>query len=100
MRQADTALTDTAENRSTGFRRNCRGVHVAAILKRIDNRRADVARVDEEAARREIARAAEFTARADELATIVDVLREQARRHLNEADDLRGVIRKRVNARE
>ncbi|HXI30079.1 MAG TPA: hypothetical protein VNG89_16690 [Vicinamibacterales bacterium] len=53
-----------------------------------------MARVDEEAAQREIERAAEFTARADELASIVTVLREQARRHLHEADELRGVRRR------
>jgi hypothetical protein len=62
----------------------------------IDGRRCDVARVDEEAAQHEIERAAEFTARADELALIVNVLRDQARRHLIEADQLRGIGRRRA----
>lgn len=59
-----------------------------------------MARVDEEAARREIERAAEFSSRADDLASVVAVLREQARRHLIEADQLRGISRRRSPERD
>jgi hypothetical protein len=61
-----------------------------------------MARIDEEAARREIERAGEYTARADELLSMVDFLRERARDHLREADELVGarVRERRVGDRQ
>ena len=50
-----------------------------------------MARVDEEAAERELEKATECNAQADELQTIAESLRETARHHVHEADQLRGV---------
>ena len=49
-----------------------------------------MARVDEEAAERELKKAAECNAQADELLTIAESLRDAARLHIEEADQLRG----------
>lgn len=57
-----------------------------------------MARIDREAARRELVKAAECDAQADELTSIAATLREQARCHKQEADELRGIVR-RVNRR-
>jgi hypothetical protein len=51
-----------------------------------------MARVDEEAAQRELEKAAEFNAQADELDTIAESLRNAARRHVHEAEQLRGIV--------
>lgn len=50
-----------------------------------------MARVDDEAADRELERAAECEAQADELLAIAEALRSRARRHEQEADELRGI---------
>ncbi len=52
-----------------------------------------MARIDEEAARQELEKAAEFNAQADELDAIAESLRDVARHHIHEADQLRGIIR-------
>jgi len=57
-----------------------------------------MARVDEEAAKKELEKAAEFNAQADELDTIAKSLRNAARHHIHEADELRGTT-KPVSAR-
>ena len=49
-----------------------------------------MARVDDEAADRELKKAAECNAQADELVTIAESLRDAARHHIEEADQLRG----------
>jgi hypothetical protein len=51
-----------------------------------------MARVDEEAAKRELEKAAEFNAQADELDTIAESLRDAARHHIQEAEQLRGIV--------
>lgn len=50
-----------------------------------------MARVDDEAAKRELEKAAECDAQADELLSIAESLRSTARRHKKEADELRGI---------
>jgi hypothetical protein len=50
-----------------------------------------MARVDEEAAKRELEKAAECNAQADKLLSIAESLRSTARNHKKEADELRGV---------
>jgi hypothetical protein len=49
-----------------------------------------MARVDEEAADKELQKAAECEAQADELVAIAKSLRTRARRHEREAEELRG----------
>jgi hypothetical protein len=49
-----------------------------------------MAQIDQEAANREVEKAAACNAQADELETIAGALREHARDHLREADELRG----------
>jgi len=51
-----------------------------------------MARVDEEAAKRELEKAAQFNAQADELDTIAESLRNAARHHIHEAEQLRGIV--------
>jgi hypothetical protein len=51
-----------------------------------------MARVDEEAAERELQKAAECNAQADELVIIAESLRDIARYHIREADQLRGKV--------
>ena len=59
-----------------------------------------MARVDEEAARKELKKAAECNAQADELLIIAESLRDTARHHIEEADQLRGVRSGAVTAQE
>jgi hypothetical protein len=54
-----------------------------------------MARVDELAAKEEIQKAAEYHARADQLTAVANELRREARRHLREADELRGAQKRR-----
>jgi hypothetical protein len=51
-----------------------------------------MARVDEEAAERELQKAAECDAQADELLAIAESLRSRARHHEQEAEELRGHV--------
>lgn len=51
-----------------------------------------MARIDDEAASRELARAAECMEKAEELMSIAEVLREEAREHLREAGQLSPAI--------
>jgi len=59
-----------------------------------------MARVDEQAAREELKKAAECNAQADELLIIAESLRDTARHHIEEADQLRGVPSAAVSAPE
>jgi len=49
-----------------------------------------MAQVDQEAAKREVEKAVACNAQADELESIAGALREHARDHMREADELRG----------
>jgi hypothetical protein len=63
---------------------------MATLLKQPCLERLDMARIDHKAADIEMRKAAECTAHADELDVIAGRLRESARFHLREADELRG----------
>jgi hypothetical protein len=52
-----------------------------------------MARVDEAAAKLEVEKAAECTAQAKQLVAIANGLQDAARHHLDEADELRGILR-------
>jgi hypothetical protein len=54
-----------------------------------------MARVDELAAKQEIEKAARYDAQADQLTAVANDLRREAQRHLREADELRGLRRRR-----
>src|ERR1700753_1299174 len=58
-----------------------------------------MARIDERAAKAEEQKAREYTAQASELIEIASSLRESAKFHLREADDLRGIVRRRRRQR-
>ena len=49
-----------------------------------------MARIDDEAAEQELEKASQCDAQADQLIDIANALRQRARRHVKEADDLRG----------
>jgi hypothetical protein len=50
-----------------------------------------MARIDELAAEQEVQKAADYMAQADQLIRIAGDLRKEAREHLREAEQLRGV---------
>jgi hypothetical protein len=52
-------------------------------------------RIDEAAAREEVQKADECNAHADQLTTIANELRKEARFHLKEAEELRGAPKQR-----
>jgi hypothetical protein len=52
-------------------------------------------RIDEAAAREEVQKADECNAHADQLTTIANELRKEARFHLKEAEELRGAPKRR-----
>lgn len=54
-----------------------------------------MARVDEVAARQELKKAAECNAQAEQLTTIANELRKEARHHIKEAEELRGTLKTR-----
>ena len=58
-----------------------------------------MARIDQQAAKQELQKAAECNAQADELTLIADTLRETAREHLREADELLGIRTRSVHQR-
>jgi hypothetical protein len=69
----------------------------AACAVRLRGEITAMARVDEEAAKRELEKAAAFNAQADELDTIAESLRSAARHHVHEAEQLRGIVRPPTN---
>ncbi len=58
-----------------------------------------MARIDQEAARREMDKAAECNAHAEELSQIAEMLRQRALYHIREADELRGTAHRRHHRR-
>jgi hypothetical protein len=62
----------------------------------VSSRENTMGRIDDEAAERELRKAADFTAKADQLVAIARDLRTSARQHLREAEELRGRGRKRT----